>query len=124
MTHARKIGIAAGLAALALLFVIRTEFGNQQLGPISPPGIAANNAKGVSNALHLYAEDHGVLPNSLQALLPDYISSEGKSILDNLEFLTPGANLNQLDPKTPMLRSISPIHGHVVIARADGSVEL
>ncbi len=123
MSHARKIGIAAVVAALVLLFAIAVPFGDE----LQPGGAtkALSNVKQVGLALRLYADDfHGLLPASLQALLPDYISSSGKSLIDDLEFLTPGANLDEIDPKTPMLRSVSPIDGRVVVVRADDSVEL
>ena len=49
----------------------------------------------VGFALKLYADDnHGVMPKTLDALIPDYLAD--KNLLDQVELLTPGGVFDSL----------------------------
>lgn len=81
-------------------------------------------AKQIYLGLRLYAQDHDSrLPEKLEELHPDYISSE--VIMNNLYFTTPGVRLDVLPENAILLfRTVTNPNGKdpsMIVIRANGS---
>jgi hypothetical protein len=82
---------------------------------------ALAKAKITGVALKYYALDHhGLLPDSLDALLSSYVAND--DIIKNVNLLAPGAELDNLKPETVILQVTLP-NDYVAICHADGMVE-
>ena len=98
MSAPRKILlIGVGLLAFVLLFTI----------PASPKGfsgqiiLAAQEARQVGIAIHLFAQDHGgAMPTNLDQLVPNYLPD--RRLFHYTRLTTPGATLKTL-PKDSMI---------------------
>ncbi|MHA3770350.1 hypothetical protein ACXR0O_02300 [Verrucomicrobiota bacterium sgz303538] len=82
-----------------------------------------SEARQVGLALKLYAGDHdGTLPNSLAALVPEYLPD--KQLMRHMSLATPSAKLHELGKNSVIAFKLLPEDTkRVVVVRPDISIE-